>query len=469
MPQRKGSRALPVILDQLDKTYPNARYELEWQTPVQLLVATILAAQCTDERVNAVTRTLFKKYPDARAFANADQETLAQDVRSTGYYNQKAKAIRQACQTLVDRFGGEVPRTMEEMLTIPGVARKTANVVLGNAYRIASGVIVDSHVARVTQRLGLTEETKPEKIEEDMMDLVPRDQWIQFGCALVLHGRYTCTSSKPKCGSCMLESYCEKCGVADSATAAGGYDEPVTQRAPKKAAAPVPMASVATKSSSSIGKQLKLLPESWRDVLAMEVEKPYFKNLQAFVDQERSEHQVFPPEEDVFNALKLTPFDDVKVLLLGQDPYHDDGQAHGLCFSVRPGIKPPSSLVNMFKELKSDVGCRIPNNGHLTPWAKQGVLLLNAVLTVRAHQPNSHKGRGWETFTDAAIRALNDRPEPVVFLLWGAYAQKKQQCIDTGRHRILTAAHPSPLSVKKFFGSRPFSQANQALEELGQT
>ena len=157
----------------------------------------------------------------------------------------------------------------------------------------------------------------------------------------------------------------------------------------------------------------------------------------------------------------------MKVLLLGQDPYHDDNQAHGLCFSVQPGIKPPPSLVNMFKELKTDLGCKVPNNGYLVPWAEQGVMLLNAVLTVRAHEPNSHKDKGWETFTDATIRALAERPDPVVFVLWGAYAQKKGKLIDAAKHPVLTAAHPSPLSAKKFFGSRPFSAVNAALEKLG--
>jgi uracil-DNA glycosylase len=208
------------------------------------------------------------------------------------------------------------------------------------------------------------------------------------------------------------------------------------------------------------------LPPSWQKVLAGEFEKPYFKQLQKFVDQERQAHQVFP-QEDVFNAFKYTPYDQVKVLLLGQDPYHDDGQAHGLCFSVRPGVRPPPSLVNMFKELHNELGCKVPNNGCLVPWARQGVMLLNAVLTVRAHEANSHKDKGWETFTDAAISALNARPDPVVFLLWGAYAQKKKKLI-ADRHRILIAAHPSPLSAKKFFGSKPFSSANQALKEFGE-
>jgi uracil-DNA glycosylase len=211
------------------------------------------------------------------------------------------------------------------------------------------------------------------------------------------------------------------------------------------------------------------LPSGWQAALGEQVKKPYFAELQRFVFAERQAHQVFPLEEDVFDAFRHTPHDNVKVLLLGQDPYHDDGQAHGLCFSVRPGVKPPPSLVNMFRELKDDLGCSIPNNGYLVPWAAQGVMLLNAVLTVRAHEPTSHKGKGWETFTDAVIEALNRRERPMVFALWGNYAQKKQKRIDAGRHAIVTAAHPSPLSAKKFFGSKPFSAINQALEALGET
>lgn len=212
------------------------------------------------------------------------------------------------------------------------------------------------------------------------------------------------------------------------------------------------------------------LPASWQALLADELDKPYFQALQQFVDAERAAHTVFPPDNDVFNALKLTPYEHVNVMVLGQDPYHDDNQAHGLAFSVRPGIKPPPSLVNIFKELKNDLGCRIPNNGYLVPWAEQGVLLLNAVLTVQSHKPASHKGKGWETFTDAVIRAVNAKDSPVVFVLWGAYAQKKQTLIDTNRHTVVQSAHPSPLSARNgFFGSRPFSQINAALGAAGKT
>jgi len=210
------------------------------------------------------------------------------------------------------------------------------------------------------------------------------------------------------------------------------------------------------------------LPDGWQALLADEIEQPYFKRLQAFVDEERRAQTVFPPEQEVFSALAATPYDRVNVLLLGQDPYHDDNQAHGMAFSVCPGIKPPPSLKNMFLELRADVGFRVPNNGYLVPWAMQGILLLNAVLTVRAHQPNSHKNHGWETFTDAVIRVVNAKPDPVVFVLWGAYAQKKVALIDTSRHLIIQSAHPSPLSARAgFFGSKPFSQINAALRAAG--
>ncbi len=210
------------------------------------------------------------------------------------------------------------------------------------------------------------------------------------------------------------------------------------------------------------------LPAGWDAQLADEISQPYFAQLADFVRTEREQHEVFPPEAEVFSALRLTPFENVRVLLLGQDPYHDVGQAHGLCFSVKPGVKTPPSLVNVFKELRSDLGCTIPNHGHLTAWAEQGVLLLNAVLTVRAHAANSHKGRGWERFTDAIIRRVNERPH-VVFLLWGAYAQKKAELIDESKHTVIKCAHPSPLSVRKFFGSKPFSKTNAALLAHDQT
>jgi uracil-DNA glycosylase len=210
------------------------------------------------------------------------------------------------------------------------------------------------------------------------------------------------------------------------------------------------------------------LPADWRSALSAELAKPYWAALESFVADERRSGQVFPPPEEVFTAFHLTPFAAVRVVLLGQDPYHDDGQAHGLCFSVKPGVPPPPSLKNLYKELESDLGCTRPQHGHLAAWAAQGILMLNAVLTVRAHAPASHADRGWETFTDAAIRAVSDRAEPAVFLLWGGYARKKKKLIDATRHAIIEGAHPSPLSAKLFFGSRPFSQVNAALARLGQ-
>lgn len=210
------------------------------------------------------------------------------------------------------------------------------------------------------------------------------------------------------------------------------------------------------------------LPRSWRSVLSGELEKPYFNKLQDFLVTERQCYNIYPREEDVFSAFQLTAYEEVNVLLLGQDPYHDENQAHGLCFSVKPGIKAPPSLVNIFKELKADVGCNIPNHGYLVKWAKQGILMLNAVLTVRAHTANSHKNKGWEIFTDEVITKVNEKPDPVVFVLWGGYAQKKQKLIDTSRHLVIKSAHPSPLSARHgFFSSKPFSAINSALRGWG--
>lgn len=212
------------------------------------------------------------------------------------------------------------------------------------------------------------------------------------------------------------------------------------------------------------------LPEDWRAVLADEVASERFAALQAFVARERARHTVYPPEGQVFTALRLTPYARVKVLLLGQDPYHGPGQAHGLAFSVAPGVPPPPSLRNMFKELQADVGAKAPPSGSLIPWAERGVLLLNAVLTVRAGAANSHASHGWEHFTDAVIRAVSAKAEPCVFLLWGRYAQKKLPLIDAKRHAVLQGVHPSPLSASSgFFGSKPFSATNAALQARGRS
>ncbi len=209
------------------------------------------------------------------------------------------------------------------------------------------------------------------------------------------------------------------------------------------------------------------MPTDWNPILRAELDAQYWKELQAFVRAEREASTVYPPHDDVFAALHLTSFAEVKVLILGQDPYHGPGQAHGLCFSVRDGVAIPPSLSNIFKELHADLDVPLPRSGDLRPWATQGVLLLNATLTVRAHQAASHQGKGWERFTDAVIAAVSAKPEPVVFILWGAYARKKAPLIDTSRHTIIESAHPSPLSATKFFGTRPFSRANAALLAAG--
>lgn len=210
------------------------------------------------------------------------------------------------------------------------------------------------------------------------------------------------------------------------------------------------------------------ISNDWLEPLRPEFSKPYYAKLYKKVKEEYETRLIFPPSEDIFNAFALTPLHEVKVVILGQDPYHGDGQAHGLCFSVKPEVEIPPSLVNIYQELHDDLGCYIPNNGYLTKWAKQGVLLLNTVLTVRAHQANSHRGIGWEEFTDAAIRILNQQDRPMVFILWGRPAQMKKSMLDNPKHLILEAPHPSPLSAYRgFFGSRPFSKTNAFLQQRG--
>lgn len=206
----------------------------------------------------------------------------------------------------------------------------------------------------------------------------------------------------------------------------------------------------------------------WYEALKEEFKKPYYKQLFQTVTGEYHTRLIFPPAKDIFNAFHLTPFKEVKAVILGQDPYHNNGQAHGLCFSVQKGVAIPPSLENIYQELHDDLGCTIPDHGCLTKWAKQGVLMLNTVLTVRAHQANSHQGIGWEEFTDAAILALNAQERPIVFILWGSPAQRKARMLNNPQHLILKAPHPSPLSASRgFFGSRPFSRTNAFLEEHG--
>lgn len=206
----------------------------------------------------------------------------------------------------------------------------------------------------------------------------------------------------------------------------------------------------------------------WLPALEDEFQKEYYKNLYQFVKQEYGAFQIFPDSEDIFNAFHFTPLQEVKVVILGQDPYHNVGQAHGLCFSVKPQVEIPPSLVNIYTELHEDLGCKIPNNGYLEKWAKQGVLMLNTVLTVRAHQAGSHQGKGWERFTDAVLTAVNQQDRPIVYLLWGKPAQSKIPMLTNPKHLILKAPHPSPLSAYRgFFGCRHFSQTNAFLEEHG--
>ena len=206
----------------------------------------------------------------------------------------------------------------------------------------------------------------------------------------------------------------------------------------------------------------------WLDALKGEFSKPYYKKLFETVNQEYRTHRVYPPADDIFNAFHLTPLKDVKVVILGQDPYHGDGQAEGLSFSVKPGVDIPPSLVNIYQELHDDLGCTIPSHGNLVKWAEQGVLLLNTVLTVRAHQANSHQGHGWEQFTDAVINAVNMQDRPIVYMLWGSPAQRKASMLNNPKHLILKAPHPSPLSAYRgFLGCRHFSQCNEFLKANG--
>lgn len=210
------------------------------------------------------------------------------------------------------------------------------------------------------------------------------------------------------------------------------------------------------------------IENDWLVPLQAEFKKPYYKKLYTKVKEEYTSRQVFPSPNDIFNAFSLTPLSEVKVLILGQDPYHDVGQAHGLCFSVKPEVEIPPSLANIYKELHDDLGCYIPDNGYLEKWAKQGVMLLNTVLTVRAHQANSHHGIGWEEFTDAAIRTLNEQDRPIVYMLWGRPAQTKISMLNNPKQLILKAPHPSPLSAYRgFLGCRHFSQANEFLKKNG--
>jgi uracil-DNA glycosylase len=453
----KGAEAAGEIVQRIQRAYPKASYALDWNTPFELLVGTILAAQSTDTLVNKITPALFAKYRDVRGFAAANPEDLEEMIRPCGIHQAKAKSIIGSAKMIVETFGGDVPRTMDEMLQLPGIKRKSANVVLNCAYNVPSGIIVDVHVERLAQRIGLSTAGEPVAIEKDLMRLVPEREWTTFGPALILHGRAVCKAKAPACDGCVIESLCEKkMTIEKKAKKSGGGGGKA------KASTIVAMPDVAPWTGA-----LPRLPGGWQDVLGADLDTDWFRMLWGFVSAERRAGQVFPPEDEVFAAFEYAPYNRVKLVLLGQDPYHDDGQAHGLCFSVKQGVEPPPSLKNMYKELATDRGLAPPSHGNLEAWARQGALLLNAVLTVRAHTPNSHKDRGWERFTDRVIEVLNASPRKVVFALWGAYAQKKGKRVDTSKHVVVTAAHPSPLSAKQFLGSKPFSAIDDALVRAG--
>lgn len=214
--------------------------------------------------------------------------------------------------------------------------------------------------------------------------------------------------------------------------------------------------------------KIGILNTDWELLLKAEFDKPYYINLLSFLKDEYKEKVIYPEQKDIFNALEYTPYKNVKAVILGQDPYHGHGQAHGLSFSVKPDVKIPPSLRNIFKEMENDLGYTPPNNGYLTKWAEQGVLMLNTVLTVRAGEAHSHRGKGWETLTDKVISLINEREQPVVFILWGRPAQEKIKLINTGKHKIIQSPHPSPFAARKgFFDSKPFSKTNEFLQELG--
>ncbi len=227
------------------------------------------------------------------------------------------------------------------------------------------------------------------------------------------------------------------------------------------------------KAFSTLASMEKIDPkidDSWKQILSEEFNKEYFLNLKSFLVEEKKQYTIYPPGDNIFHAFNQTPFNDVKVVILGQDPYHGQGQAHGLCFSVPFGIKPPPSLVNIFKEIKSDLDLPFPNHGNLEYWAMQGVLLINATLTVRASQAGAHQGKGWEIFTDNVIKKLSSERENLIFMLWGRFAQNKAELIDSNKHIILKAPHPSPFSARTgFFGCKHFSKCNELLKETGRT
>jgi uracil-DNA glycosylase len=444
----------------LREKHPDARYELDWQTPEQLLVATMLAAGSKDTAVNGVTKTLFARWPDLHTLAAAEPSDLQQVLAPLGLAAQKTPRLIGTAKAVVERHGGEVPRELEVLTQLPGVGRKSANVVLTQGFQLPSGIIVDVHVARVSKRMQFSAHDDADDIERDLMQLLPREHWVHFGAAGVLHGRYTCTAQAPRCGECVLADLCpSKSETAEAAS-------PAATATTTPGAWPEEYQLNATAPETNL--MPDTIPDDWAALLDAELASDWYKTLDQRVKKERKEHNVYPPVDQVFTAFRLTPLSKLRVVLLGQDPYHGAGQAHGLAFSVMAGVKPPPSLVNIYKELKTDVGCSISENGDLTCWAEQGVLLLNTALTVREAEPGSHSKWGWEKLTDAVIQKISAREEHTVFVLWGGHARKKVPLIDTEKHTIVEGAHPSPLSQKLWFGSKPFSAINKALTTHGQ-
>jgi uracil-DNA glycosylase len=460
----EASKATAVeMAKRLRTAHPAARYELDWETPEQLLVATMLAAGSKDSVVNAVTKTLFVRWPTLKSLAVASAAEVEQVLAPLGLAAQKTPRLIATAAALAPTG---VPRSLEALTALPGIGRKTANVVLTQGYGLPSGVIVDVHVARLTRRMGLTSSEDADQIERELMELLPVESWVHFGAAGVLHGRYTCTAKGPRCPECVLADLCPSCEVATKTSlstrrgegsvgaAEGGWPEEY-----QLDGGPVVVAEPKTPDA---------MPSDWAELLWAELASPWYAELQQRVAKDRAAGNVYPPADQVFTAFRLTSLDRLSVVLLGQDPYHGVGQAHGLAFSVQPGVRPPPSLVNIYKELKTDLGCEVPATGCLESWARQGILLLNTALTVREGEAGSHAAYGWEKLTDAVIRQVSSRSQHTVFVLWGAHARKKAPLIDTTRHTVVEGAHPSPLSQKLWFGSRPFSQINGALQAHGQ-
>lgn len=344
------------------------RAERDWKSDFQLLVAMVLGGASMPAVLRNALLAMFERWPDAAALSTANVTTVTKVLREGGLEKEQAEIAIALAADLQARFGGQVPQNIDEMVSIPGVQRGVANVVVRRAFGVVAGAA-------------------PIEVEE-----------------------------------------------------------------------PVPSSAL----------DHSRLPANWEAALGEAYPKLDIPGVIERVAGERAVGAVFPPAWETFAAYHHTPFANTRVLILGQDPYPTPGLAHGLAFSVKPGIKMPQSLVNMFQELHDDVGCPMPTSGYLLPWARQGVLLLNSILTVRASEPGSHKLFGWRELTNEVIRALDAREEHVVFVFWGGYARAHAKLVTSGRHTIIEGAHPSPMSVKAWRGSRPYSKINAALRAHGQ-